>query len=34
VQALRVRAGLALNFTLDEIARPIAAGTRVQWTGD
>ncbi|HEY4371623.1 MAG TPA: hypothetical protein VGN52_06850 [Burkholderiales bacterium] len=34
VEALRRRLGDSPDFTLDSVARPIAAGTRVQWTGD
>lgn len=34
VESLRRRLGQSPDFTLDSIARPIAAGSRVQWTGD
>jgi hypothetical protein len=34
VEALRVRCARSPAFLLDEIARPLAAGTRLQWTGD
>jgi hypothetical protein len=34
VEALRIRCAQSPAFDLDEIARPLAAGTRLQWTGD
>ena len=34
VQSLRRAVAATPDFRLDEIARPIAAGTSVQWTGD
>lgn len=34
IGAMRRAAGLDPDFSLDEIRRPIAAGTSVAWTGD
>jgi hypothetical protein len=34
VEALRLACAATPDFSLNDIARPIASGTRVQWTGD
>ncbi|HEX4325294.1 MAG TPA: hypothetical protein VH105_00670 [Burkholderiales bacterium] len=34
VEALRRRLSATPDFSLDEIARPLDTGSRVQWTGD